>query len=143
MVVTCPSCSSKYQISEEKLGGKPKRIRCRSCKEVFIIHPPKSPSEPEGPSRAEGRDQGDEKAARFARVLASDMLVYNQDAVEKARVDGSLAEVMAGDLKRSWDLWKTRFPEAAQGQGIEIFRKALRSILAAGNDDFDHWTPED
>ncbi len=145
MVVTCPSCGKSYQISEEKLGGKAKRIRCRNCTEIFIVHPPKrKPEEPvaEPPAPDPGLHT-DERAARFARVLASDMLVYNQDMVEKARIDGNLAVVMAGDLKRSWELWKSRFPEAAQSGGIEIFRDALRKILAACGPDFDEWTPED
>ncbi len=143
MTVTCPSCGKSYQIAEEKLGGKAKRIRCRNCSEVFIIHPPKKKTEsPEAPPASPSR-RTDERAARFARVLASDILVYNQEMVEKSRVEGNLAEVMAGDLKRSWDLWKSRFPEAAQNDGLEIFRDALRKILAAGGTDFDDWVPED
>lgn len=145
MVVTCPSCGKSYQIAAEKLGGRVKRIRCRNCTEVFIVQPETPEKTPEAsvePMKDPGR-QTDERAARFARVLASDMLVYNQDMVEKARMDGNLAMVMAGDLKRSWDLWKSRFPEAAQGGGIETFRDALRKILAAGGPDFDDWTPED
>lgn len=145
MVVTCPSCGKSYQIAAEKLGGRAKRIRCRSCSEVFVVQP-ETPAKSAEPAAAPSPDQGrqtDERAARFARVLASDMLVYNQDMVEKARMDGNLASVMTGDLKRSWDLWKSRFPEAAQGGGLETFRDALRKILAAGGPDFDDWTPED
>ncbi len=145
MVVTCPSCGKSYQIAAEKLGGKAKRIRCRNCTEVFIVQP-ESQEKGFEVSDEPVRDpahQTDERAARFARVLASDMLVYNQDMVEKARMEGNLATVMAGDMKRSWDLWKSRFPEAAQGDGIEIFRDALRKILAAGGPDFDGWVPED
>lgn len=145
MVVTCPSCGKTYQIAAEKLGGRAKKIRCRNCSEVFIVQPetPERSSIPQvEPVRDTGR-QHDERASRFARVLASDMLVYNQDMVEKARMEGNLASIMAGDLKRSWDLWKSRFPEAAQGDGIESFRDALRKILAAGGPDFDDWKPED
>lgn len=145
MVVICPSCGKTYQIAAEKLGGKAKRIRCRNCTEVFIVQPETPERAPEA-SAEPGPDPGrqtDERAARFARVLASDMLVYNQDMVEKARTEGNLATVMAGDMKRSWDLWKSRFPEAAQGGGIEAFRDALRKILAAGGPDFDDWIPED
>ncbi len=146
MVVTCPSCGKSYQIAEEKLGGKAKRIRCRNCTEVFIVHPPKPSADDAPASAAPAAPAGhrtDERASRFARVLASDMLVYNQEAVEKARMEGNLSTVMAGDLKRSWDLWKSRFPEAAQSGGVETFRDALRKILAAGGPDFDDWVPED
>lgn len=142
MIVTCPGCQKNYQISEEKLAGGAKRIRCRNCKEVFTIHPPqRDDSPPEEAPSSPPPGKADERAARFARVLASDMLIYNQEAVERARAEGNLAEVMAGDLKRSWDLWKTRFPEAAHGEGIKVFRAALRAILAGGGNEFDLWNP--
>ncbi len=136
MIVTCPNCSKKYQISEEKLAGKSRRLRCKNCREVFIIHPPKE--ETASPAAAI-----DERAARFARVLASDMLIYNKDAVEQAREAGNLFETMAGEIERSWQLWKSRFPEAAGNEeGVSVFRGSLKDILAGGDDYFDNWKPE-
>jgi predicted Zn finger-like uncharacterized protein len=139
MIVSCPNCSKKYQIPEEKLAGKPRRLRCKNCRELFIIHPSKK-ADGQGSSSA---DAVDERAARFARVLASDMLIYNKDAVEQARAAGNLEETMAGEIERSWQLWKSRFPEAA---GIEagtcVFRDALTEILAGGEPLFDDWSPE-
>lgn len=138
MIVTCPNCSKKYQISEEKLAGKSRRLRCKNCREVFIIHPPKD--EEKAPSTA---SPVDERAARFARVLASDMLIYNKDAVEQAMESGDLPEAMAGEIERSWQLWKSRFPEAAGSEeGIGLFRKSLKDILASGDGQFDDWKPE-
>ncbi|MCK5787072.1 MAG: zinc-ribbon domain-containing protein [Candidatus Sabulitectum sp.] len=136
MIVTCPNCAKKYQIAEEKLAGKSRRLRCKNCREVFIIHPPKD--EASSPSAAI-----DERAARFARVLASDMLIYNQSTVEQARDAGNLSETMSGEIQRSWQLWKSRFPEAAGNEdGVSIFRGSLKDILAGGDDQFDNWEPE-
>ncbi len=136
MIVTCPNCGKKYQIAEEKLAGKSRRLRCKKCREVFIIHPPKE----EPVSKVSAID---ERAARFARVLASDMLIYNKDAVEEAREAGDLSETMAGEIERSWQLWKSRFPEAAGSEeGINVFRGSLKDILAGGDTQFDGWSPE-
>ncbi len=136
MIVTCPNCSKKYQIAEEKLDGKSRRLRCKNCREVFIIHPPKEES-------ASPASAIDERAARFARVLASDMLIYNKDAVEQARDAGNLSEIMAGEIERSWQLWKSRFPEAAGSEGgVKLFRGSLKDILAGGDNQFDSWKPE-
>lgn len=138
MIVTCPNCSKKYQIPEDKLAGKPRRLRCKNCREVFIIHPPKKEDNQEVPEAAV-----DERAARFARVLASDMLIYNKEAVEQARKSGNLQDTMAGEIERSWQLWKSRFPEAAASDdGVEVFRASLNEILAGGNDQFEDWIPE-
>ncbi len=138
MIVTCPNCSKKYQIPEEKLAGKPRRLRCKNCREVFIIHPPKK-----GDESASTETAVDERAARFARVLASDMLIYNKDAVEQSRQTGNLQETMAGEIERSWQLWKSRFPEAAGSEeGVMLFRSSLNEILAGGDDQFSDWSPE-
>jgi predicted Zn finger-like uncharacterized protein len=138
MIVTCPNCSKKYQIPEEKLDGKPRRLRCKNCREVFIVHPHKKDEESASPVSAI-----DERAARFARVLSSDMFIYNKDAVEQAREAGNLPETMAGEIERSWQLWKSRFPEAAGSEeGVSVFRGSLRDILAGGGNQFDDWQPE-
>lgn len=138
MIVTCPNCSKKYQIPEEKLAGKPRRLRCKNCREVFIIHPPKGDE-----ALPDQESQVDERAARFARVLASDMLIYNKEAVEQSRQNGTLQETMAGEIERSWQLWKSRFPEAAGSvEGVELFRDSLNEILAGGQDQFQDWDPE-
>ncbi|RKZ04732.1 hypothetical protein DRQ21_01805 [Candidatus Fermentibacteria bacterium] len=136
MIVTCPNCGKKYHIAEEKLAGKSRRLRCKNCREVFIIHPPRKEQE-------SSVSAVDERAARFARVLASDMLIYNKDAVEQSRDEGNLSETMAGEIERSWQLWKSRFPEAAESEeGIGVFRGSLKDILAGGDDQFDDWKPE-
>ncbi len=138
MIVTCPNCGKKYQIPEDKLAGKPRRLRCKNCREVFIIHPPK-----QGDGKSSPATAVDERAARFARVLASDMLIYNKGAVEQAREAGNLVETMAGEVERSWQLWKSRFPEAAGSEeGVRLFRESLTEILAGGDDQFDDWSPE-
>jgi predicted Zn finger-like uncharacterized protein len=137
MIVDCPKCGKKYQIPEEKLGAGPRRLRCRSCSEVFTItsegtdrHGKEEPVEEDAPTRAR----------RLARVLASDMVVYNKDMVEKARHDGNLLSLLGTEIERSWQLWKSRFPEQSADR-IDIFRDALKDVLARGGDDFDDWTP--
>lgn len=138
MIVTCPNCSKKYQIPEAKLAGKPRRLRCKNCREVFIIHPPKKEEEAASTEAAI-----DERAARFARVLASDMLIYNKEAVDTARETGNLQETMSGEIERSWQLWKSRFPEAAGSEeGVTLFRSSLSEILAGGDGQFEDWVPE-
>lgn len=49
MIVTCPSCSSKYRINDEKIPGKGARISCPSCAHKFVVFreaaaPPPAPS---------------------------------------------------------------------------------------------------
>lgn len=134
MIVSCPNCNCKYNIPEKKIGSSPKRFRCRKCSEVFVINPPDS-SDSQSPQKKSGEETGAQRAARFARVLASDMLVYNKDIVEEAREKGKLQEVMEQEIKKSWELWKSRFPEESMNSP-EIFSDALNQYLADGDDVF-------
>ncbi|MFO8184331.1 MAG: zinc-ribbon domain-containing protein [Candidatus Aegiribacteria sp.] len=130
MIVSCPKCHSKYNIPEKKIGDSPKRFRCRKCSEIFVINPPaEKGTEPGGKSPL--KDSREERAARFARVLASDMLVYNKELIEEARRNGNIAEVMSQEIQKSWELWKSRFPEA-YAEKPEIFSDALNQFLADG-----------
>ena len=139
MIVTCPSCGKKYQIPDEKIGKSAKRLRCRGCSEVFIVHPPKS-ADAEGARKKASADDSVQRAARLARVLASDMLIYNREVVDRARMEGNLAQVLETEIKRSWQLWKSRFPEESDAQP-GLFQEALTDILASGDDSFVNWEP--
>ena len=137
MIVTCPGCGKKYQISDEKIGSSPKRLRCRGCSEVFIVHPGKTRKT--GTSKKKSSKQnGYDRAARLARVLASDMLIYNRETVEKARQEGNLAHIMETEIDRSWQLWKSRFPDESESRP-DLFTEALTDILASGDDSFYDW----
>lgn len=136
MIVECPSCGKRYRIPEDKLGSGSRKLRCRNCSEVFEFS-----AASEKKSREELPEEDETmRARRLARVLASDMVVYNRDTVEKARSDGSLPVLLKAEIDRSWQLWRTRFPELSE-TGVEIFRDALRDVLAGGGEDFDDWRP--
>jgi len=130
MIVTCPKCNCKYNIPDNKIGNSPKRFRCRKCTEIFIINPPAAAKSitPDMPSDEDSMEQ---RAARFARVLASDIFIYNREVVEEARNDGNLEEVMHQEIQKSWDLWKSRFPEVSANKP-DIFSNALDQYLADG-----------
>jgi predicted Zn finger-like uncharacterized protein len=131
MIVSCPNCDCKYNIPENKIGNSPKRFRCRKCSEIFIINPPKDLKSEQNDISID-EDSEEQRAARFARVLASDILIYNKDLIEEARIDGNLTEVLGQEIQKSWDLWKSRFPEESENDP-DIFSDALNQYLADGD----------
>lgn len=142
MIISCPQCSKKYRIPDEKIGNKTKRIRCRKCGETILINPPTPAVQKQSvkPDDTITRDDTYTRARRLARVLASDMLIYNRELVDQSRKSGDLKEVMSAEIKRSWDLWNSRFPKEIV-EGTDLFREALNEILAGGEDIFSDWTP--
>lgn len=133
MIVSCPNCECRYNIPSEKIGDSPKRFRCRKCSETFVINPPK-PEIPDTPHIPDEIDD-DKRATRFARVLASDMLIYNREIIEKALRDGNLPEVMEAEIRKSWELWRSRFPDESEKEP-EKFNDALNYFLADGEEIF-------
>ncbi len=52
-----------------------------------------------------------EAARRFARIILSDIALYNQSAVEDGIRGGNFREVLAAELKEGRDLYNKRVPE--------------------------------
>ncbi len=75
------------------------------------------------------------KARRLARALISDMVVYHPAKRQDGLRDGTLRELFAEEIKKSWE-------EYADQVGREIadstpyFKEALNEILAGGRQMF-------
>ena len=37
MRIKCPSCSTAYNVPDDKIGAKPVKMRCSQCKTVFAV----------------------------------------------------------------------------------------------------------
>jgi hypothetical protein len=72
-----------------------------------------------------------DRARRLARVLVSDILVYNQPARDRALHEGSLASALAPEISKAWDLYKTKVGPEVAGS-TPYFKDALNEILAGG-----------
>lgn len=47
MLVQCPECNTKYNLSAEQVGPGGRKVRCTRCKHVFVAAPPQSTTEPD------------------------------------------------------------------------------------------------
>jgi predicted Zn finger-like uncharacterized protein len=43
MIVECPSCNTKYNFPDDKIGPEPRKVRCARCENIFVIEPPEPP----------------------------------------------------------------------------------------------------
>lgn len=84
---------------------------------------------PEGLPEAERLKH--ERARRLARVLASDIAIYNKEKRDRGIKDGNLVAVLGYEIKKSWEVYKERVtPEMANS--TPYFRDALNEMLAEG-----------
>jgi hypothetical protein len=78
--------------------------------------------------------QGDERreeARRFARLLVSEIKLYNERAVLEGREHGNLYERLRDDIDRSRQMYEERIPQDVRS-GTNYFYEELVQILADG-----------
>lgn len=102
--------------------------------EAPVAAPVAEPAEPAGDSgfRFGKRDPTD-KAKRLARVLVSDMIMYNADRHVSALENGTLSQDFEEEIDKSWKEFVEQVgPEIADGPGRGFWTDALNDILAKG-----------
>jgi len=90
---------------------------------------PAAAAVPQGLSPEES--QRHERARRLARVLASDIAIYNREKRERGIRDGNLVAVLGYEIKKSWETYKERVG-ADFANSTPYFRDALNEIVAEG-----------
>jgi len=95
-----------------------------------------APTEPEAPAaKPQGftfghRDPHD-KARRLARVLVSDMIMYNPDRHERALAGGTLKEDFDDEITKSWREYVDQVGDEI-ANGTSYWSDALNEVLAKG-----------
>lgn len=103
--------------------------------------PPSAPPAPAAPAAAApggtfrfGKRDPTDKAKRLARVLVSDMIMYNAERHRNALENGSLVKDFEDEIDKSWKEFVEQVgAELADGVGREYWREALNDILAKGD----------
>lgn len=98
---------------------------------------PSAPEPPAAPAAVQGftfgkRDPTD-KARRLARVLVSDMIMYNAERHQSALAEGTLVQDFEEEIEKSWKEFVEQVgAELANGAGKQFWSDALNDILAKG-----------
>ncbi len=75
-----------------------------------------------------------EDARRLARLLVSEIKLYNERKVQEGRAAGDLYQRLKDDIERSRQLFVERTPESVR-QGTDFFHDELVRVLADGKPD--------
>jgi len=111
-----------------------------------VAPPPVEPVTPPADFRRDDRDVADEgvsglsledqsqheEARRFARLLVSEIKLYNEDAVERGREHHDLYQRLKDDIDRSREMYEKRIPADIRA-AHDHFRDELVRILAGGD----------
>ena len=74
-----------------------------------------------------------EEARRFARLLVSEIKLYNEDEVERGRAGNDLYQRLQDDIERSREMFEKRIPAEVRADQ-DFFHEELVRILADGDD---------
>jgi len=103
--------------------------------------PPVSPVMPPPPEEpgfsaqeVSEEDPRHEEARRFARLLVSEIKLYNPDEVENGQANNDIYQRLKEDIDRSREMYDRRVAEDIRASH-DYFREALIRILANGDDD--------
>lgn len=84
-----------------------------------------------------GKRDPTDKARRLARVLVSDMVMYNAERHQVALSQNTLAEDFEEEIEKSWKEFVDQVgPAMAEGEGRGFWTQALNEILAKGRNVF-------
>ncbi|MDE3012599.1 MAG: hypothetical protein OXU33_00805, partial [Gemmatimonadota bacterium] len=104
--------------------------------------PPEAPADPAPASPAVqgftfGKRNPTDKAKRLARVLVSDMIMYNAERHQAALAAGTLLQDFEEEIDKSWKEFVEQVgEELATGEGRQFWKRALNDILAKGQEVF-------
>lgn len=71
------------------------------------------------------------RARRLARALVSDLVVYHPDKRQRGLADGTLKELFAEEIRKSWEEYSEQIGEQVARES-NYFTEALNEILAEG-----------
>lgn len=73
--------------------------------------------------------QAVEKARRFARIIVSDIALYNQEAVVEGLKNGSFYELLKNDVDEGRELYEKRVPKAIREQR-DYYQEAFDNFIS-------------
>lgn len=84
------------------------------------------------PAADSSSDSGSEEAQRLARLLVTEIKLYNEEAVEEGRRNANIYARLQEDIDRSRQIFEDRIEESTRAQE-DHFKQALVKILAGGD----------
>jgi hypothetical protein len=139
MVIICQQCSRTGTIDEYVYAGKRVRLRCPYCSHEFVFSLPEhGAAGRENLEQREGAPLDNEaaqglilEARRIARLIISEIKLYNQDKIEKVESKKEILEILKMDLTRG----KEHYNDRIAGKlpfAPDYFNETVDEILLAG-----------
>ena len=84
------------------------------------------------PTRETDEAQEEESARRHARLLISEIKLYNEELVERGRHEGNLVDLLGSEIERARRLYEEKISSAVR-QRVDCFDEEIVRTLAGGD----------
>ena len=139
--------SEGYSVNPVRKGGLSNGVKVQAKEfEAVIIDEERfsekikdmaaSPYPPHGGGQGEvemaeggGRGNAQEEAMRLARIIISDIILYNQETVEKGIKDGNLLELLKDDIREGVAYYAKRAPAEVR-RNTTFLKNAFEELIA-------------
>ena len=136
MIIQCPQCNKKALLNEELYRDKILKIRCRGCQHIWMWElteehkeepavPVVKPSEAKPPEHLTAEVL---EAQKIARLIISEIKLYNQDLLHKLKRKSEVIEKLKEDLTLGKQHYKQRVSQKLPPLP-DYFDDALHTIL--------------
>ena len=131
MKISCPSCSAKYSIADEKVNNRLAKIRCRKCGATIVIDgkidPPSVTTADGGGAEAQG--------GAAAQAPAGGGATYSVDFADNDQRNLTVAEIAAaynaGEVTAETYVWADGFDDWKPLGEVSEIVEALHSKPAS------------
>ena len=143
MVLICEQCGKKGTVDEHSYSRRRLRLRCPHCLHEFIFAVPGNGNgavsmlvqEASAGAEVSPDEENVEgiilEAKRIARLIISEIKLYNQEKLERAETKREVLELLKSDLLRGKEHYNSRIA-ARLPMGPDYFMETVREILLAG-----------
>lgn len=84
MIIKCPGCETRYNVPDNTVAGRARKVRCAKCSHEWVIEPPDEEAGPEHQAEAEaGAPEAEEQTATLAAPSAAATADADEPADEK------------------------------------------------------------
>lgn len=138
MTISCERCGREGTLDQQSYTRKRLRLRCPYCAHEFVFAGLVSGNgSGTGALAAVSLAEQEEieaavfEARRIARLIISEIKLYNQEKIEKTESKREVLELLKHDLTRGRDHYNSRVASRLPA-GTDYFMDTVKEILLAG-----------
>jgi len=116
-------------LQQSRLDQLSERVAALGSQVVRAQEPKTSSSQTQTQARPTRQSPAHDKAKRLARLIVSDIVLYNQAAVDEGVRNNTFSELLAHDIREARNLYAQRIPEEIR-TGTSYLEEAFAELIA-------------